>query len=46
VVTVTHTASNGVIWSNVVTGAVTALLGLAAMGLTVGMNKRKQHHNR
>ncbi len=46
VVTAGHTARTGAIWSNVVTGAVTALLGLAAMGLTVGMNKRKQHQPR
>jgi hypothetical protein len=42
VVTVGHTARTGAIWSNVVAGAVTCLMGLAAMGLTVGMNKRKR----
>ncbi|MYV45246.1 hypothetical protein GT031_06390 [Streptomyces sp. SID2888] len=45
VATVTHTASAGTIWNNCVIGAITALLGLAAMGLTVGMRRRQHHHH-
>ncbi|GAA3864347.1 SPW repeat protein [Streptomyces sp. NPDC003631] len=43
VVTAAHGAGTGIIWNNCVVGAVTALLGLAAMGLTVGMNRRRHH---
>ncbi|MFJ5532862.1 SPW repeat protein [Streptomyces sp. NPDC093261] len=40
VVTAAHGARAGVIWNNCVVGAVTLLLGLAAMGLTIGMANR------
>jgi hypothetical protein len=40
VVTATHSATAGIIWNNCVTGAVTAVLGLAAMGLTIGVARR------
>ncbi|GGZ46110.1 SPW repeat protein [Streptomyces bluensis] len=40
VVTVAHSARAGIIWNNVWLGAVTAVLGLAAVGLTVGVNRR------
>ena len=37
VATAAHTAGSGIIWSNVVTGAVICLTGLAAAGLTIGV---------
>ncbi|MER6012431.1 SPW repeat protein [Streptomyces bluensis] len=40
VVTMTHSARAGIIWNNVWLGAVTAVLGLAAVGLTVGVTRR------
>jgi hypothetical protein len=40
VVTAAHGASAGIIWNNCVLGAVTLLLGLAAMGLTIGVTRR------
>lgn len=40
VVTTTHSAGAGIIWNNCVLGAVTLLLGLAAMGLTIGVTRR------
>ncbi|MFF3513055.1 SPW repeat protein [Streptomyces sp. NPDC002573] len=40
VVTTGHGARAGIIWSNCVVGAVTILLGLAAMGLTIGVANR------
>ncbi|MEU6366976.1 SPW repeat protein [Streptomyces sp. NPDC046931] len=40
VVTAAHGARAGVLWNNCVVGAVTLLLGLAAMGLTVGLANR------
>ncbi|WP_055489179.1 SPW repeat protein [Streptomyces sp. TP-A0356] len=40
VVTATHGARAGIIWNNCVVGAVTMLLGLAAMGLTIGVTRR------
>ncbi|MFF4958278.1 SPW repeat protein [Streptomyces sp. NPDC001222] len=40
VVTAAHGARAGVLWSNCVVGAVTILLGLAAMGLTIGIANR------
>ncbi|MEU6478610.1 SPW repeat protein [Streptomyces sp. NPDC047017] len=40
VVTLTHGARAGIVWSNCWVGAVTALLGLAAMGMTIGMARR------
>lgn len=40
VATATHTAGAGIIWNNVVTGAVICLLGLAAAGLTIGVSRR------
>lgn len=43
VVTVTHGARAGIIWNNVCTGAVTALLGLVAMGLTIGLTRGAHH---
>ncbi|WP_159672363.1 SPW repeat protein [Streptomyces mexicanus] len=39
VVTAAHTARAGIIWNNVCLGAVVTLLGLAAMGLTVGVSR-------
>ncbi|GHF06410.1 SPW repeat protein [Streptomyces spiralis] len=36
VVTVLHTARAGIIWNNCWVGAITVVLGLAAMGLTIG----------
>ncbi|GAA3826034.1 SPW repeat protein [Streptomyces chiangmaiensis] len=41
VVTAAHGAGAGIIWNNCVVGAVTALLGLAAMGLTIGVTRRR-----
>ncbi|MFF4212057.1 SPW repeat protein [Streptomyces sp. NPDC001796] len=40
VVTATHSARAGIIANNVAVGAVTAALGLAAMGLTIGVARR------
>jgi hypothetical protein len=40
VVTATHSARAGIIASNCAVGAVTAALGLAAMGLTIGVARR------
>jgi SPW repeat-containing protein len=40
VVTATHSATAGIIWNNCVVGAVTTVLGLAAMGLTIGVARR------
>ncbi|MEV6025878.1 SPW repeat protein [Streptomyces sp. NPDC052036] len=40
VVTAAHGARAGVLWSNCAVGAVTILLGLAAMGLTIGVANR------
>ncbi|CAL9665951.1 MULTISPECIES: SPW repeat protein [Streptomyces] len=37
VVTASHSARAGVIWNNVLIGVVTMALGLAAMGLTIGV---------
>lgn len=39
VVTASHGARAGIVWNNCWTGALTALLGLAAMGLTVGVTR-------
>ncbi|GGJ73430.1 SPW repeat protein [Streptomyces brasiliensis] len=39
VVTAAHGARAGIIWSNCFTGAVIFVLGLAAMGITVGMTR-------
>ncbi|WP_129311202.1 SPW repeat protein [Streptomyces sp. L2] len=44
VVTATHGARAGIVWNNCFTGAVTLLLGLAAMGLTVGMSRARRPH--
>ncbi|MFF3905664.1 SPW repeat protein [Streptomyces sp. NPDC001848] len=41
VVTATHGARAGIVWNNCWIGAVTAALGLAAMGLTVGVTRRR-----
>ncbi|MFR9798195.1 SPW repeat protein [Streptomyces sp. MS06] len=38
VVTATHGARAGIVWNNCWVGAVTAVLGLVAMGLTVRVN--------
>ncbi|MFI2645795.1 SPW repeat protein [Streptomyces sp. NPDC018610] len=46
VVTLTHTARAGVIWNNCWVGAVTAALGLAAMGLTIGVARRSHRGRR
>ncbi|ELS51339.1 SPW repeat protein [Streptomyces viridochromogenes] len=40
VVTAAHSARAGIIWSNCWTGAVITVLGLAAAGLTLGVNRR------
>ncbi|MGW0712701.1 SPW repeat protein [Streptomyces sp. NPDC002643] len=40
VVTADHSARAGVIWSNCWAGAVITVLGLAAAGLTIGVNRR------
>ncbi|KUN80533.1 hypothetical protein AQJ66_25635 [Streptomyces bungoensis] len=40
VVTAGHSARAGIIWNNCWLGAITALLGLAAMGLTIGRTRR------
>ncbi|MFG3203608.1 SPW repeat protein [Streptomyces sp. NPDC048192] len=40
VVTATHGARAGIIWNNCWLGAITFLLGCAAMGLTVGLARR------
>ncbi|MEU7384839.1 MULTISPECIES: SPW repeat protein [unclassified Streptomyces] len=42
VVTAAHGSRAGIIWNNAWVGAITALLGLAAMGLTVGMTRRRR----
>jgi hypothetical protein len=42
VVTLTHSARAGIIWNNCWVGAVTAALGLAAMGLTLGLARRSR----
>lgn len=39
VVTATHGARAGIVWNNCWLGAVTLLLGLAAMGLTIGITR-------
>ncbi|MFJ8787931.1 SPW repeat protein [Streptomyces sp. NPDC102462] len=39
VVTATHGARAGIVWNNCWLGAVTLLLGLAAMGLTIGTTR-------
>ncbi|MYR62939.1 hypothetical protein GTY54_44300 [Streptomyces sp. SID625] len=44
VVTLTHGARAGVIWNNCWVGAVIAALGLAAMGLTIGVARRGRTH--
>ncbi|MFI9646372.1 SPW repeat protein [Streptomyces sp. NPDC052040] len=44
VVTPGHGARAGVIWNQCAIGAVTLLLGLAAMGLTVGLANRNRTH--
>ncbi|MEU6284498.1 hypothetical protein [Streptomyces sp. NPDC047028] len=44
VVTATHGAPAGIVWNNCVTGAVTLLLGLAAMELTVGVSRTRRPH--
>ncbi|MFK4149899.1 SPW repeat protein [Streptomyces sp. NPDC004065] len=41
VVTALHTARPGIIWNNCWTGAATALMGLAAMGLTIGVTRHR-----
>jgi hypothetical protein len=38
--TMTHGSRAGIIWNNVWLGAVVTVLGLAAMGLTVGVTRR------
>ncbi|WP_236243481.1 SPW repeat protein [Streptomyces sp. CC228A] len=38
--TATHSADAGMIWNNVVTGAVVCLVGLAAAGMTVGVARK------
>ncbi|MGW0083056.1 SPW repeat protein [Streptomyces sp. NPDC003393] len=40
VVTATHGARAGIIWNNCWTGGVIALLGLIAMGLTIGVARK------
>ena len=45
VVTAVHGARAGIIISNCIVGAVTLLLGLAAMGLTVGLARRRAAHH-
>ena len=42
VVTATHSARAGIVWNNCWVGAVTALLGLAAMGMTIGRSHKGQ----
>ncbi|MFJ1656539.1 SPW repeat protein [Streptomyces sp. NPDC088337] len=42
VVTAAHGSRAGIIWNNAWVGAITALLGLATMGLTVGMTRRRR----
>jgi len=44
VVTAAHGSRAGIILSNCIVGAVTCLLGLAAMGLTVGRARRRATH--
>ncbi|ANH95769.1 hypothetical protein A8713_30000 [Streptomyces sp. SAT1] len=44
VVTLTHGARAGIIWNNCWVGAVIAALGLAAMGLTIGVARRGRTH--
>ncbi|MFE9174429.1 SPW repeat protein [Streptomyces kebangsaanensis] len=46
VVTATHSARAGIIWNNCWVGAIVALLGLAAMGLTVGVARRSRTGHR
>ncbi|MER6523955.1 SPW repeat protein [Streptomyces sp. NPDC001508] len=43
VVTATQGARAGIVWNNCWLGAVTLLLGLAAMGLTIGMTRGTRH---
>ncbi|AGP55585.1 hypothetical protein M271_20195 [Streptomyces rapamycinicus NRRL 5491] len=43
VVTAAHGARAGIIWNNCWVGGVTTVLGLAAMGLTVGIARRGEH---
>ncbi|MEU6405857.1 SPW repeat protein [Streptomyces sp. NPDC046985] len=45
VVTLTHSARAGIIWNNCWTGAVTVVLGMAALGLTIGLARRSRHHH-
>lgn len=40
--TAAHGSRAGIIWNNAWVGAITALLGLATMGLTVGMTRRRR----
>ncbi|GGX77318.1 SPW repeat protein [Streptomyces anandii] len=40
VVTLTHGARAGIVWNNCWTGAVVTVLGLAALGLTIGRAQR------
>ncbi|WP_369394444.1 SPW repeat protein [Streptomyces sp. CG1] len=40
VVTATHSARAGIVWNNCCLGAVVMVLGLAAMGLTIGVTRR------
>ncbi|WNM32928.1 SPW repeat protein [Streptomyces sp. Li-HN-5-11] len=40
VVTATHGARSAIVWNNCWLGAIVAVLGLAAMGLTVGVARR------
>ncbi|KUL36902.1 hypothetical protein ADL22_23740 [Streptomyces sp. NRRL F-4489] len=43
VATATHGAGTGVIWNNVVTGAVICLLGLAAAGMSITVTRGGRH---
>ncbi|MEW2630851.1 SPW repeat protein [Streptomyces sp. NPDC048389] len=40
VATAAHSAGAGIIWNNVVTGAVICVLGLAAAGMTIGVTRQ------
>lgn len=42
VVTATHGARAGIVWSNCWIGGITALLGLIAMGLTIGLTRKSR----
>ncbi|MDT3396536.1 SPW repeat protein [Streptomyces sp. B1866] len=39
---VTRHPDNGMIWNNVITGAVTCLLGLIALGVVMRMNRKRE----